>query len=118
MTTAERLEKLLRMLSSDKDGEVVNAVRAIGRALQASGDDWHGLARRLSAPAKAQTAEQPRQNTDWRAMREFCMQHDSRLRKNEHEFLDNIAGWRGDLTEKQEAWLVAIYHRLGGTSNK
>jgi hypothetical protein len=118
MNTAERLKKLLLMLSSDKDGEVINAAHAIGRALQADGEDWHGLARRLSAPAKAQTAEQPRQNADWRAMREYCLKHDSRLRKNEHEFLDNIASWRGDLTEKQGAWLVAIYHRLGGTTGK
>jgi hypothetical protein len=120
MNAAERLKKLLLMLSSSQDGEVVNAARAIGRALQASGKDWHDLARRLSAPARVNTAEQapPRQNnnTDWRVMREYCVQHDDRLRPREREFLDNLASWRGDLTEKQRSWLTAIYQRLGGTN--
>ncbi|CAH1696805.1 hypothetical protein CHELA1G11_70030 [Hyphomicrobiales bacterium] len=45
------LGKLVRLLSSDHDGEVVNAARAIGRSLQAAGSDWHELADRLSGAA-------------------------------------------------------------------
>jgi hypothetical protein len=116
MNNTERLEKLLLMLSSSQDGEVVNAARAIGRALQADGHDWHDLARQLSAPTQTKQAP-PHQNnnTDWRAMREYCLQHDGRLRQSESKFLENLGSWRGDLTEKQHAWLVAIYQRLGGT---
>jgi hypothetical protein len=35
--TSERFKKLVLMLSSDKDGEVVNAAHAIGRELRAAG---------------------------------------------------------------------------------
>jgi hypothetical protein len=113
---AKRLTKLLLMLSSDRDGEVVAAAKAIGRALQATGKDWHDLARRLSVPVKARISEQapPRHDKNWRAMHEHCIQHDDRLRPREREFIDSLGSWRGDLTEKQRSWLVAIYQRLGG----
>ena len=39
-----RLGKLIRLLSSDKPGEVVAAAGAINRALQAAGSDIHQLA--------------------------------------------------------------------------
>jgi hypothetical protein len=41
---APRLKKLLLMLSSDRDGEVVNAARLIGSTLQNAGRSWHDLA--------------------------------------------------------------------------
>jgi hypothetical protein len=40
----ERLGKLIRLLSSDKDGEVVAAARALARVLADSGGDIHHLA--------------------------------------------------------------------------
>lgn len=127
MNDAERLKKLLLMLSSDQPGEVVAAARAIGRTLKTDGSDWHDLARQLSAPATAKTrsSEQPRRdnnnnndssNKDWRSLREYCLQHDDQLRPREREFVSNLGDWRGNLTEKQHAWLLAIYQRLGGTN--
>jgi hypothetical protein len=125
MNDAGRLKKLLLMLSSDQPGEVVAAAKAIGRSLKTDGSDWHDLARRLSAPARAHTSEQPRRdnnnkdnsnkdnsNKDWRALREYCLQHDDLLRPRESEFIDSIGEWRGGLTEKQSAWLIAIYARI------
>ncbi len=47
--TRERLGKLIPMLSSDKDGEIINAVGAIKRTLQANGADIHDLAAKLSS---------------------------------------------------------------------
>jgi hypothetical protein len=52
---------------------------------------------------------------DWHVMHEFCLDRDRLLRPREREFINNLGDWRGDLTEKQRAWLVAIYQRLGGT---
>lgn len=46
--------KLIVMLSSDNDGEVVSAARAIGRKLKADGKDWHWLAAKLSLADKVQ----------------------------------------------------------------
>jgi hypothetical protein len=43
-TIAPRITKLLPLLASDRDGEVVAAVRAIDRTLKAEGLDWHALA--------------------------------------------------------------------------
>jgi hypothetical protein len=122
MNDAERLKKLLLMLSSDQPGEVVAAAQAIGRTLKIDGSDWHDLARRLSAPATAKTrsSEQPRRdnnnndssNKDWRSLREYCLQHDDQLRPREREFVENLGEWRGDLTEKQFAWLNSICARI------
>ena len=42
-----KLNKLILMLSSDQDGEVVAAARAIGRHLKEQKKDWHWLAEKL-----------------------------------------------------------------------
>jgi hypothetical protein len=111
---AERLVKLLLMLSSNHDGEVVAAARAIGRTLKDAGADWHDFATRLLVPAKAHVREYGARNddTNWREMREFCLQHPERLSQREREFIDSLGRWRGKLTEKQHAWLAAIDKRL------
>lgn len=44
----ESLRKLVPLLASDHDGEVVNAARAIGRALKAAKCDWHDLTRSMT----------------------------------------------------------------------
>lgn len=41
----ERIQKLIPMLSSGNDGEVVAAARALGRALVNEGFDYHDLAK-------------------------------------------------------------------------
>jgi hypothetical protein len=108
---AERLKKLLLMLSSDCDGEVIAAARAIGRTLKDTGADWHDFAARLLVPARVHGT---RSNNDanWRAMREYCLQHSALLRSREMEFLTSLDNWRGNLTEKQHDWLVAICERV------
>lgn len=44
----ERLAKLIPMLASDKDGEVIATVRAIARTLETGGSDFHALASSLT----------------------------------------------------------------------
>lgn len=46
-TILPRVAQLVRLFSSDRDGEVLGAVRAIGRTLNASGADFHALADRI-----------------------------------------------------------------------
>jgi hypothetical protein len=48
---ADKLGKLLRLLSSDRDGEIVGAARAIVRTLDGAGLDIHALAEGIGAPA-------------------------------------------------------------------
>ena len=72
-TIAPKLAKIIPMLSSPNDGEVVNTARAIERTLKGIGADWHDLAKALTAPAMArpEAAEPkpkpPRQ--DWESPR-------------------------------------------------
>jgi hypothetical protein len=51
-----RLEKLLLMLSSGSDGEVVSAARAIDRTLRTAGADWHDLTGLLARSAAISSA--------------------------------------------------------------
>ena len=114
-TIAPRLRKLLLMLSSSADGEVVGAARAIGRALQSVGADWHALAGLLTEPPQPRKAPRPDDDAfadDWRDMRQFCLDHDWLLRDREREFLTSIGDWRGTLTDKQFAWLASIHARV------
>jgi hypothetical protein len=45
-----RIAKLLPLLGSDKDGEVLATVAAIARILEASSSNWHELAKTIGGP--------------------------------------------------------------------
>jgi hypothetical protein len=114
-----RLKKLLLMLSSEQPGEVINAARLIGTTLRGVGADWHDLTAGLLTPATAPHSARwsagetwDEDDLDWHAMREFCLQHPELLRSREREFMDSIGDWRGQLTEKQFAWLNSIHARV------
>jgi hypothetical protein len=114
---APRLKKLLLMLSSSHDGEVVAAARKIDSALRDSGHDWHALANVLTESPKARPQQPPPRDPDpaaddWRAIREFCLAHMHLVRAREYEFLVSLGNWHGNLTEKQFAWLSSIYTRV------
>jgi hypothetical protein len=114
---APRLKKLLLMLSSDREGEVVNAARLIGSTLQGAGHDWHDLAGALTdstIPPRARAASPgcDPDAVDWHEQQVFCLEHRRLLRGRELEFITDLAHWRSPLTEKQAGWLSAIYRRL------
>jgi hypothetical protein len=52
----------------------------------------------------------------WHAMAVFCQDCSGRLRPNEADFVDDMAGWTTwrEPTPKQAKWLRSIYARLGG----
>jgi hypothetical protein len=114
-----RLGKLIRLLASDKPGEVVAAAAAIDRSLRSAGLDIHRLADVVdrsaldsqSAPDHSQTAE-----TDWHEIRDWCAVRADRLSARERQFIDSMTHWRGQPTEKQMTWLVAIEQRLRARS--
>lgn len=115
-----KLQKLILMLSSDQDGEIVNAARAIGRELKANGMDWHGLAARLDL------SPQPREETkvnyddnsyvkaaDIAALSKLSL-HRGKLSTIERVFIDSLRakvdqyGSRTFITAKQRQWLHSI----------
>ncbi|MGO9049929.1 MAG: hypothetical protein ACLP19_17095 [Xanthobacteraceae bacterium] len=123
---AERLKRLLLMLSSNHDGEVIAAAKAVDRTLKAADHDWHDLVENLTSPSPAPYArrrsEPPRRDSSdeiktWRAMHAFCLQHQDRLRPREAIFVAGLKDWRGNPTIKQMKWLTDIYNRLKATEN-
>jgi hypothetical protein len=104
-----QLRKCVLRLSSDHDGEVVAAARAISRVLKSNKLDWHDLAQALCLPLPA---VHPCDDRDWRDLLAFCATRMSRLSSREREFLRSIARWRGDLTARQRDWLECIAEKL------
>jgi hypothetical protein len=149
-----RLAKFLRLLSSDRDGEVLAAARALVGVLRSAGADVHALAEQIEQPnghgerggkisdedmqrlynagyeAGLQAAEDKFHAEEedgfasvngmpsWHVIARCCQRHQlyPRLRENEREFVDKMAGqtvWR-EPSEKQQKWLKSIFFKLGG----
>jgi hypothetical protein len=116
----DRLGKLVRMLSSDKPGEVVAATEAIKRTLATEGFDIHSLADALCQPAseakprEAETADDPARTTDWHAVACACAEREVLLSAREREFVLDMVWWteRTWPTEKQQSWLLSIFVRV------
>jgi hypothetical protein len=136
---ANKLGKLLRLLSSDRDGEVVGAARAIVRTLDSAGLDIHALAAGLESSngkkfSEADALEIYRRGMEdgkraaegggfhsvdeptWHEIACECAAHDDRLRdERERQFVRDMVRRtvRGGVpTEKQAHWLRAVYARV------
>jgi hypothetical protein len=134
---ADKLGKLLRMLSSDRDGEVVAAVHAIRRTLDSEKLTIHDLADGLAGGAKFterdaeeiyrrgkadglreadrdsgfRSVEEP----TWNEIARECEATSGRLNEREQKFINDMVRWtvrNGQPTEKQANWLRAIYARV------
>lgn len=123
MAFSPRIQTLIRMLATDNDGEAVNAVRALGRALKAEGLDFHALAEGGGVSAQtfmhhyARPSPQPQSRSKQKQDEDagshaadltWLLQQPYAFSAKEREFLKNISAWRGDLTEKQDAWFQTI----------
>src|SRR6516225_820800 len=107
------------MLGSNHDGERAAAALKANALVREHGLVWSDV---IPTPEQKQkyadrrpndagAKNQGDQKVDWRTMRDFCAQRAHLLRPREQEFIDHIDSWRGALTEKQSAWLIAIYTR-------
>ena len=102
---ASNLAKLLLMLSTDYDGDVVATARAIGRTLQSAGLDWHALAAAITPvldPEPQPVERKPYERVDdywdgsdpcgWLAMARWCRDADcGRLTPKEQRFIWDMA---------------------------
>ena len=133
------LAKCIRLLASDKDGEVVAASRALIRVIGADIHDVadcighsgngalseHEMQEIFDAGVKTgikQTEQKLRNNQGVAVqfpsahdMAMYCYQHIDRLNKWEQEFVSNMVSWtrRKPLSVKQQARLEEVYLRLG-----
>jgi hypothetical protein len=122
-STAGRIGHLVRLLGSDKSGEIVAAASAIKRTLRSAGLDMHALAlvteRALTVPERpAPTYVDPALNDDVNFMVRFCLERDLELSDRELKFVRDIErqarrfGDRLELSPKQDSWLQSIFERL------
>ncbi len=108
---APKIAKLIPRLASSHDGEVIATVHAIRRTLEGAGLDLHALAASL-AIRPADDGEP----ATWQELATWCRnigQH--RLSLKEFLFVSDMAHrlvCDGEPTEKQAAWLRAIYAKL------
>ena len=133
----EKIQKLLRLLSSPNDGEVVAAARAILRTLAQEGTDIHELAERVEGRKLSQAEMQRiydqafRDGKDAAAVNasfstvggpsfyemacEIKHKANGRLSPKERDFVEDMIRWcaRREPSEKQAKWLHAIYCRIG-----
>ena len=100
------LGKLIPMLGSDKDGEVLAAVNAIARTLKSNKLDWHDLARAID-PDRTD-------DDDWREDVSYCVRHQDHLTPKQQDFIQTLRYWKGEPTPKQLAWLAIIVDQLRG----
>jgi hypothetical protein len=111
---APRIGQLIRLLGSDQDWEVVAAARALGRTLASVGADFHSLAATIESSAPAAT----RERDDHRAMARWLLNSGARLSPKEWSFVTDMANRFGSLSERQEAWLLAIFERVSSESRR
>jgi len=100
-----RAGQFVRLLGSDRDGEALNAVRALGRLLESHGRDFHWVAdlvdRHLPAPSQARPP--------WQITAEDLLRRGGGgLTAAEINFLLSMAHWKGEPSERQWRWLNAI----------
>ena len=111
---APTIAKLLRLLASDKPGELVASVHAMRRVLGSAELDLHDLANvvEFSAGREApQVASTIADNDDAREMIRCCRECSDLLSAKELAFVRSMAKWRGQPTSRQQAWLSSLYIR-------
>jgi hypothetical protein len=129
---ADRVGKLIRMLSSSNDGEVIAAARALMRTLESEGSDIHDLAARVEGGGKLSPAQRERiyEQTRREAQKaatanalptfydmavEIEHKANGGLSEKERAFVADMVRWcaRREPSEKQGKWLHSIYRRIG-----
>jgi hypothetical protein len=123
-SAATRVGQLIRLLNSDKSGEVLGAARAINRTLESAGADIHDLADivehgllqpQLPPPAPDLAEVARRELSD---MLEYCRSRGEKLNERELAFIAKMLfylrrdGMNFKMSERQLAWLVGIFDRL------
>ena len=112
-----KLDPLVRRLASEKDGEVVACVRAIGRQLGKAGLTFHDLADRLTAPEAPAHNNEVMVLTNYAAAVEWILATDCGERTSRDiAFVEDMVGIlrRWPASPKQAAWIRGLVERLGG----
>jgi hypothetical protein len=118
---ASKIAKLIPLLASHHDGEVVATARAIERTLKSAGLDLHALADVVEhepTPKELTVYDGPEvgEPTTWLELARWCRHHDDgRLEDHERAFVHDMAArlaCGGEPSKRQGAWLRALYAKL------
>jgi hypothetical protein len=109
---APRLAKLVALLSSDKDGEVLGAVEAMKRLLGTVDADFHDLARVVEGDDHRDTA---RRDDDWVDLIHRLLANAGSLSDRDYEFLRSMrrhVALGREPTLRQRNWILDIEAKL------
>ena len=118
-----KVGKLIALLGSDRDGEVLACVSALKRVLEAAGLDFIDFGEAMGAGLVLHTLRQPSEvlpgeDELWRQQARWLLSLGADLSEKEIEFLRNIVKWIGRPSEKQLAWLERIYREAAAEAVK
>ena len=115
-----RAARLLRMLASPADGEVLNAARSLDRTLRGAGQDINDLADEIETGGQVVITEvvwrdrrTPDQQDAWRQTVQSCARRLSELTEREAKFVREMADhpwWTP--SQSQTNWMAKIHDRL------
>ena len=131
----------IRLLASDRDGEIIAAVCALKRVLESAGTDLNGLAHGIENLGKGVPNEERKkiwdaavQHTEnrlhgaddfidstgkptWQSVALYCQRNKHRLAPKHHEFIDKVASqtvYDREPTERMHKYLFSLFLLLGG----
>jgi hypothetical protein len=104
----QQLGKLVRLLSSDHDGERLASLAAIDRTLKANRLTWHDVGEAVERHLPQSRASSTR--PEWQQVAQECLRQGGayRLKQGERQFLTSMSGWPSEPSAKQWTWLRAI----------
>jgi hypothetical protein len=142
-TLEERIASIIRLLASDKDGDIIAAAHALKRTLVSAGTDINGLAHGIENLGKStvvpdeikkkiwdaavQHTENRLHGADdfisadgkptWQSVALYCQRNKQRLDAKHHDFIDKVAAqtvYDREPTERMHKYLFSLFLRLGG----
>jgi hypothetical protein len=140
-TLEQRIAMTIRLLASDRDGEIIAAVCALKRVLESAGTDLNGLAHGIENLGKGVPNEERKkiwdaavQHTEnrlhgaddfidstgkptWQSVALYCQRNKHRLAPKHHEFIDKVASqtvYDREPTERMHKYLFSLFLQLGG----
>jgi hypothetical protein len=142
-TLEQKIAMTIRLLDSDRDGEIIATVHALKRVLASAGTDLNGLARGIENLGKNtgisneerkkiwDTAVQHTENRlhgadefidssgkpTWQSVALYCQRNKQRLAPKHHEFIDKVASqtvYDREPTERMHKYLFSLFLQLGG----
>lgn len=110
---SEMSKKLIRMLATDNDAEAEVCRNKLKNSLKADGHDFNDLADgRCFTPGMRGTHQEDtyKARTYWHSapLAALIALGAFRFSDKEWDFLTSLQNWRGEITEKQAAWLKKI----------